>query len=529
MPTAQQMLDGLTTLGRDLHLEMDEEELVSRILETLQRLFPGRKLAIRIFDVRSMDSARAYSNATLRAKVEAERIAVKNSAVEKTQLKRALTESARLKVGGRWDSPFPGTAAGFAVPLVAAGELYGVLDVGYPLGQDLGDADENLVIPIANQFSVALRNQRLHRETAVLRDYQTKLIEHANALILGVDRHWRITVCNQAMCRLTGYSPEEIVGRDLRDWLAEGKQQRSRFTKLFLQALTGGTTGAMEVRLATKSGERVRTVWSVAAIAGPRQQIESVVAIGQDQTKLEELQRQVVQAEKLATLGQLAAGVVHELNNPLTSISVYADYLLQKTERAAETGIPVEADAGDVEKLRRISAGAQRILELARDLVQYAAPAGDELDVVSINHVVQQSLSFCEHLFERSGVELVRELTEDLPPLYAVPGQLEQVVINLVTNAVQASARGGRVKVATFHDDKGRLGFSVADTGPGIPREERDKVFEPFYTSKRAGKGTGLGLSIVRNIVEQHNGEISVEDVPAGSGAVVTVTLPAGG
>jgi signal transduction histidine kinase len=264
----------------------------------------------------------------------------------------------------------------------------------------------------------------------------------------------------------------------------------------------------------------------VAAIGEPSQQIESVVAIGQDQTKLQDLQRQVVQAEKLATLGQIAAGVVHELNNPLTSISVYADYLLQKAERAAE--VP-ESDAGDVEKLRRISAGAQRILALARALVQYAAPAGDELDVVSINQVVQQALSFCEHLFERSGVCLVRDLGEDLPTLYAVPGQLEQVVVNLVTNAVQAASGGGEVRVTTFQDGNGRVGFSVADDGPGIPPGERERIFEPFYTSKTAGKGTGLGLSIVRNIIGQHGGEISVSDAEVGSGALVKVALPAGG
>jgi PAS domain S-box-containing protein len=530
MPTAQEMLDGLTELGRDLHLEMQEEALVNRLIKTLQRLFPGRKLAIRVLDVRSMENARLYANSTVRAKVESERITVKKSSIEKTHLKRALAESARLKVGGRWDSPFPGTAAGFAVPLVASGELYGVLDVGYPLGQDSGPQDEALIIPIANQFSVALRNQRLHRETAVLRDYQTKLIEHANALILGVDRHWRITVCNQALCRLTGFQRDEVVGRDLRDWLAEGKQQRSRFTKLFLQALSGGKSDAMDVRLVTRSGEKVRTVWSVAAIGGPRQQIESVVAIGQDQTKLQELQRQVIQAEKLATLGQLAAGVVHELNNPLTSISVYADYLLQKAERAAGSSeAESDADEGDIEKLRRISAGAQRILEFARDLVQYAAPAGDELDIVSVNHVVQQSLSFCEHLFERASVSLTRELEEELPSLYAVPGQLEQVVINLVTNAVQAAGNGGAVTVRTFRDGPAMVGFSVADNGPGIAADERDRIFEPFYTSKSAGKGTGLGLSIVRNIVEQHNGQISVEEAAGGGGARFTVVLPAGG
>ena len=523
-PSTADFLAGLTTLGRELHLEMEEKVLVERFMTILGRLFPERRLAVRVLDPRSVENARVYANHAVRPHLESERITVKRTSVAKTQLKSAVTESARIKIGRRWDAPFPETAAGFTVPLVASGELYGVLDIGYPLGCDCGKDDEPLILPIANQFSVALRNERLHRETSVLRDYQAKLIEHANALILGVDRHWRITVCNQALCRLTGYSRGDVIGCDLRDWLPEG--QRQGFTRLFLMALSGGTTDAMDINLLTQSGHQVRTVWSVAAISGQRQQVEAVVAIGQDQTKLRELQSQVIQAEKLATLGQLAAGVVHELNNPLTSITVYTEFLLRKAEAAQGRDEPVLSSAGDVEKLRRINSSAQRILEFSRDLVQYAAPAGDELDIVAINHVAKQALSFCEHLFDKAGVELVEELDDALPPVYAVPGQLEQVVINLVTNAIQATERDGRVTVATFLAAPDRVGLSVADSGAGIAAEDRERIFEPFYTTKTDGRGTGLGLSIVRNIVKQHKGEIVLSETGEG-GAKFTVVIPA--
>ncbi|HTM21175.1 MAG TPA: ATP-binding protein [Kofleriaceae bacterium] len=518
-PRAEQLLDGVTRLARDFHLDVDEARIVDLALQTLAELFPGRGFAVRVFDPRSPDRARTYATWELRPEVASERVVLKESSLEKTKLKSAVAASARLRFGGRWDSPFPGVAHGFAVPLVAAGELYGVLDVGYPLGADESAADEPDILPIANQLSVALRNERLHRETSVLRDYQTKLIEQANALILGVDRHWRITVCNQELCRVTGYHRDEVIGRDLRDWLPA--DQRTRLQKLFLQALGGGKPDtAVNVTLETKQGGRVRTVWSVAAISGGHHQVEAVVAIGQDQTRIESLQRQVIQAEKLATLGQLAAGVVHELNNPLTSITVYAEYLVRKAEQG---GNDLAADA---EKLRRIRDGAQRILQFARDLVQYASPAGDELDLIQLNGVVRQSLSFCEHLFERHGVSLVEELGEELPPLYAVPGQLEQVVINLVTNAVQAVGPGGGVTVRTFRAAADRVGLSVADDGPGIAPEDRQKIFEPFFTTKTDGKGTGLGLSIVANIIEQHEGSIAV-DASTDGGAIFTITLPA--
>jgi len=526
-PAVSALLDAASRLAGEIYLEMDEAELAAVFVSALEQALPGRGFAVRLFDPRSLDPARVCSNWAVRPGIETERIRLKQSSSQKTRLKSAVAASARLSFGGRWDSPFPGVAVGFVVPLVASGELYGVLDVGYPLGADLAEEDEPLILPLVNQVSVALRNERLHRETTVLRDYQAKLIEHANALILGVDRHWRITVFNQALCKLTGYRREDVIGRDLRDWLPP--DQRPRLQKMFLQALSGGSaTDTVEVTLLEASGGRVRTVWSVAAISGRHHQVEAVVAIGQDQSKLRELQSQVIQAEKLATLGQLAAGVVHELNNPLTSISVYAEYLLRKAETSLTSQTPHLPKPGDVEKLRRISAGAQRILEFARDLVQYAAPAGDELDVVSLTAVLRQSLSFCEHLFDRSEIRLVKELDDALPALYAVPGQLEQVVINLVTNAVHAVTAGGTVVVRSFIAEEGRVGFSVADDGPGISNADVDRVFEPFFTTKTDGQGTGLGLSIVRNIVEQHRGTIDVDRAPEG-GARFTISLPATG
>jgi two-component system, NtrC family, sensor kinase len=521
VPSAAEMLHGVLTIGREVHLEMSEEEIAGRFLRLLTDLFPQRHLVVRVIDLRSPERAKVYrGHGDVRAGFERERITLKRSSAAKTRLKRALAHSARIRLSDRWDSPFPGVAHGFAVPLVASGELYGVLDVGYPLGSNNSIADEPLVLPIANHLSVALRNERLHRETTLLRDYQSKLIEHANALILGVDRHWRITLCNQALCRLTGYAQNELMGRDLRDWLPP--EERGGLSHTVLRALTGGSGEIVEIQLATKAGARVRTVWSMAAISS-RGGIQAVVAVGQDQTRLSELQNQVIQAEKLATLGQLAAGVVHELNNPLTSITVYAEYLLKKAEQKARAGEPVEQ--GDIDKLERIAAGAHRILTFARDLVQYAKPAGSQPEVVSLSGVVRQSLSFCEHLFERARVHLDQSLDDGLPPVEAVPGQLEQVVINLVTNAVQACEGEGRVAVRT-HRAGDKVAVSVADSGPGVPEPERERVFEPFFSTKSDGSGTGLGLSIVRNIVEQHHGHVHVQTSEWG-GALFVCEFPA--
>jgi signal transduction histidine kinase len=146
---------------------------------------------------------------------------------------------------------------------------------------------------------------------------------------------------------------------------------------------------------------------------------------------------------------------------------------------------------------------------------------------VDLASVVRQSVSICEHLVERGGIALSVEVDPELPPIRAVAGQLEQVLINLITNAVHAVENGGRVVVkAAAVPDSNNVHIEVCDSGPGVPDGDRDKIFEAFYTTKPDGKGTGLGLPIVRNIVEQHGGEISVGRSEELGGAVFRVVLP---
>ncbi len=523
-PSTEALLEGVLTLGREVHLEMPEPALVRLFLGTLHSLFPARVFAIRVLDPELAEGVRCYvAGGVLRPGLDGAQLTLKASSVHKTRLERAWVERARIRLDVHWDSPFPGITEGFAVPLVASGECHGVLDVGYPPGAACAELDEPVILPIANQLSVALRNQRLHHSTSVLRDYQTKLIEHANALILGVDKSWRITVWNQALCDLTGFTQEAVLGHDVRDILPG--DELPALSRQLRAALAGGRADSVESSLMASYGRRVRTVWNVAAIRGHRGAIEAVVAVGHDQTKLRELQGQIIHAEKLATLGQIAAGVIHELNNPLTSISVYAEYLRGKLANCLSHESSLTVMAEDVEKLRRIGASAQRITKFTRDLMHYARPARDEIEAVQVNHVVLQALSLCEHLFEQSAVRLVQRLSGDLPPVPAVPGQIEQIIVNLITNAVHAMEGAGTVTVRTHRLETGHVTIAVSDTGPGISPETRERIFEPFFTTKADGHGIGLGLSIVRSIVEDHHGSIQVGDAEGG-GALFVISLP---
>jgi len=219
----------------------------------------------------------------------------------------------------------------------------------------------------------------------------------------------------------------------------------------------------------------------------------------------------LVQSEKLASLGQLAAGMVHEINNPLTSILAYADFL---AKRAGSRN-----DDEDLERVRRINESARRMLRLSRDLVSYARPSAGPPHPVVISGVIEQALVFCEHLLSDASVDVVRQFGDGVLPVRGRPDQLAQVFVNLITNACHAMPeKGARLVLATeLLADETRVRVSVSDNGHGIPGDIVHRVFLPFFTTKDEQHGTGLGLSIVKSIVEAHNGEITVESNPDGT------------
>jgi len=235
------------------------------------------------------------------------------------------------------------------------------------------------------------------------------------------------------------------------------------------------------------------------------------------------LQARVIQNEKLASLGQIVAGVVHELNNPLTSIIAYSEYL----KRRATGRAPYSDQADDLERLRRIGEAAARILNFSRDLVAYARPAADVPGTVQVQEIVEKALIFCEHEFEGAKIRILREFDARLPPARGMAGQLTQVFVNLFTNAAHAmSSQGGELRIR-MHADHAQhsLTVEVSDTGTGIGEDDMPQIFEPFFTTKTDGRGTGLGLSIVRSILDAHGGTVHATSA-VGQGTRFTLTLP---
>ncbi|MDP8998912.1 MAG: ATP-binding protein [Myxococcota bacterium] len=255
--------------------------------------------------------------------------------------------------------------------------------------------------------------------------------------------------------------------------------------------------------------------------------VDAIAAIRTSPHDARDLDQRLLQADKLANFGQIAAGVVHELNNPLTSIVAYSDYLIRK----AVSGGGVE-DPDALERLQRISESATRMLRFTRDLVSYSRPSSTIAGPVVLHSVIDQAVAFCEHVLSGSGVRLERRYGADVLTVRAVGEQLVQVFVNLLTNASQAAPpRDGCVVVTTALAEIGggtrRVVIIVEDNGSGIAPEHLPHVFVPFFTTKRDMQGTGLGLSIVKSILDGHDGAIRVEsDHGLGTRFVIDLPVP---
>jgi len=249
-----------------------------------------------------------------------------------------------------------------------------------------------------------------------------------------------------------------------------------------------------------------------------------ILLFKRDVTREKEFQAQFYQAEKMATVGALAAGVAHEINNPLTAILGFAQGLKRRNARL-EGKIDQELQADFKEYTDTIIKECLRCRDIVRTLLTFSRPTVSSLGQVDLNQCVTDTLFVLKHHFkERSNLIVTTLLSEELPQITGDESQLKQVIINLLTNALDATSNGGAIAIKTFADhDKATL--VIEDTGCGIPLELQDKLFEPFFTTKPVGKGIGIGLSTCYTIVKNHHGEISVTSA-VGKGSAFRVTFP---
>jgi two-component system NtrC family sensor kinase len=231
--------------------------------------------------------------------------------------------------------------------------------------------------------------------------------------------------------------------------------------------------------------------------------------------EIKEMQSVLVRSEKLASLGELVAGIAHELNNPLTGIMIHASFI---------AGDP-RLDDGLRDDCRTVIDEARRCSKIVRELLDFARASDSQKSRQPVSIAIDRTIALIEHNADFRDIEIIREYAPELPEILMDASQIEQVLINIMINAGQAMSQGGKLIIRTGTNDSGdHIYIRIEDAGCGIPEENLEKLFDPFFSTK-GHKGTGLGLSVSYGIIQSHGGDIEVESQP-GSGTVFTITLP---
>lgn len=357
--------------------------------------------------------------------------------------------------------------------------------------------------------------RRLQKEVEISEDKYEHLFEQARDAIFTMDpRTLKILAVNRAAQALTGYSREELLQLPfpgicfcLRDKEAEIAGDPTQVQKIF------SVQGNVPIQRKDKHLLLTEGAASVMSCA----EGQTVQIFLREVTERRRLEQQLRQAEKLSALGQLISGVAHELNNPLAVISGYAQLLALRPALEEKT-------RKDLLKIQRESERASKIIQ---NFLTFARKHPMEKANVNLNDLVVVCLELMDYDLRASGIRVERELGADLPQVFADPNQLEQVLLNIINNAVQGmegSPRAKVLKIRTEHADD-HVKASVTDYGKGIHPSILEKIFDPFFTTKQAGVGTGLGLSISYSIVKEHSGNIYALNHPEG-GAIFTLELP---
>ena len=393
----------------------------------------------------------------------------------------------------------------------AAAEVLGVVaDV-------LGPFLTSLEVTATLAGEVALQS----REIGDQRRFFAHIIDCLPVGLYVVDRDYRILVWNRKRETGTqGLRREEVVGRPVFDVLTrqDAEQLRASFDEVF----ESGRPLQHEIEVGTGEERRYYRLSKI-PMRSEDGTITHVITIGEDATEYHAIQARIQQSDKLAAVGQLAAGVMHEINNPLATISAC---LAAMEMRVGEPG-PAAA-AGMLEYLEIAEKEVQRCTRIVDGLLDFSRPKGKAKGPVSLSALAEDALFLLKHHQRYRQITVRTELDAELPAALGNAEQLIQVLLALMLNALDAMEAGGELTLRTRRGRArgGEVVVEVADTGPGIARAEQAKIFEPFYTTKPPGRGTGLGLSICYGIVADHHGHIEV-DSQQGRGATFRVILPA--
>lgn len=360
-------------------------------------------------------------------------------------------------------------------------------------------------------------------KTREANSFLRNLINSSVDAIIASDMTGQLLIFNQATVDITGYSELEALST-LKIWdiyVDDGAREIMRG----LRSKDHGGKGKLknhETEIKCKDGSMVPIMLSAAVVMDGDNEV-ATVGFFYDLREKKRMEReldntrvQLLQAAKMASIGRLAAGVAHQLNNPLAGITLFANILLEEYE--------LEDQAKD--DIQRILDNADRSRDTVKELLQFARQTSQEIRPVNINEALARTLFLLENQSHFQNIEIVRDFAENLPEVPADIQQLNHVFMNVVLNAADAIGGDGCIEVHTSRSADGKNAvIKIADNGPGIPEELLPRLFEPFFTTKEEGQGTGLGLSVAYGIMQNHKGRITAHNRPMG-GAVFTIELP---
>jgi two-component system NtrC family sensor kinase len=412
------------------------------------------------------------------------------------------------------------------IPLVHQGERLGLLEASVQDGPDAQTLRE-VVNLLANILSPMLASIALSEDLAseialrtleidAQRRFTARIIDSLPVGLYVIDRQYRIQAWNRTRETGTeGVGRDEVIGREV--FAVMHRQPKALLKHEFDRVFQTGRMEVIEVESMDDDGQPRYHRISKIPMRLDDTEVTHVITIGEDVTSWKAVQQQIAQTERLAAVGQLAAGVMHEINNPLATIGACVEALSLRS---------VEPQMFE-EYLRIIESELARCKNIVDGLLDFSRPKTRVKRDVELNQIVEDALFLVKHHDKFKRINLVRELRHGLPTVRANAEQLIQVFLALMLNAIDAMEGEGVLTVRTRGNPErsDEVMVELEDTGAGIPREDLPKIFEPFFTSKQPGRGTGLGLSICYGIVQQHGGRILV-DSQVGQGSLFQVLLP---
>jgi len=407
----------------------------------------------------------------------------------------------------------------YYLPCSARGRTIAYLGVSRTESGDfLSSDDVELLVTLCGYVGIAIDNSMLYRslerkvqEYERLKEFSENIVESIHVGILAADLEDRVESWNSQIERLTGISRADAVGRRLTQLLPAELCEA-----IDPSQSANGIQNIYKFVLHPPSGESRDVTLNIAIAPLISRDAEHIgrLIIFEDITDHAELERRLVQADKLSSIGLLAAGVAHEVNTPLAVISTYAQMLAKQ----------ISGDSEKAPLLEKIARQTFRASEIVNSLLNFSRTSPTEFISVDLNKVVNETLTLVEHQLARGRIEVKLALDPALPRIKGSPGKLQQVFLNLFLNARDAMDSGGTLAVRSSEQD-GLVKITVADSGAGIAHENLTRIFDPFFTTKAAKKGTGLGLSVSYGIVREHGGEIEV-DSQLGEGTRFKLSFP---